>query len=89
MKKKQNFKLDQKLSISEIIAYQSSEGSWSDLKLIGSLFDKEVEAKIAGENDLTAVITYLIAKWIEKNHPEKQFSLVVKKGFNYVKKVVP
>jgi hypothetical protein len=32
------------------------------------------------------VITYLIAKWIEKHHPEKQYSLVVKKGLNFARK---
>lgn len=31
-------------------------------------------------------ITYLICKWIERHYPEKQYSLVVKKGYNFIKK---
>ena len=47
---------------------------------------EDVQKAIASEGELIVVITYLIAKWIEKNHPEKQYSLVVKKGLNFAKK---
>ena len=30
------------------------------------------------------LMTYLVAKWIEKHHPQKQYSLVIKKGLNFV-----
>ena len=36
--------------------------------------------------DVVIVVTFLVSKWIEKNHPQKQYSLVVKKGLNYVTK---
>ena len=29
---------------------------------------------------------YLISRWIEKHYPGTQYHLVVKKGFNFVKK---
>lgn len=41
---------------------------------------------ISKEPNVTVIITYLIAKWIEKHHPEKQYSLVAKKGLNFAKK---
>ena len=33
-----------------------------------------------------AVITYLIAKWMSKHHPQKEYSLIVKKGINFATK---
>ncbi len=33
-----------------------------------------------------AAAAYLIAKWIEKNYPQKQYSLIVKKALNYSQK---
>jgi hypothetical protein len=35
---------------------------------------------------MIVVITYLVARWIEKHHPQKQYNLIVKKGLNYVTK---
>lgn len=37
---------------------------------------------------MIALVTYLVAKWIEKHHPEKQYSLVIKKGLNFVRQHV-
>ena len=39
--------------------------------------------KIAKLKDSIAIITFLVAKWIEKNYPQKQYSLIVKKALNY------
>lgn len=36
---------------------------------------------------MVIAITYLVAKWIEKNHPEKQYALIVKKALSFIKKV--
>ena len=36
---------------------------------------------------MIAVVTYLIAKWIEIYYPDKQYSLVSKKAMNFVKKM--
>jgi hypothetical protein len=41
---------------------------------------------ISKEGDFIKAVTYLVAKWIEKHHPEPQFSLVVRKGLSFVKK---
>ena len=32
------------------------------------------------------MITLLVVKWIQKNHPSKQYSLLTKKGISFVKK---
>lgn len=32
------------------------------------------------------VMTYLIATWIQLNHPDKQYALLVKKAFSWCKK---
>ena len=74
------------VSITDIVALQSTEGSWKDLSLVGKLVSQELQNKISSEANLVVLITYIIAKWIEIHHPEKQYSLVVKKGFNFVKK---
>jgi len=72
-----------------VIASQSTEGSWKDLSLLSSLYSAEVEEKVKNGEYVIAVLTYLVAKWIEKNHPQKQFSLLIKKALNYVKKEIP
>jgi hypothetical protein len=41
---------------------------------------------VKDKKDMVAVLTYLIAKWIEKHYPQKQYSLIVKKAFSYTKK---
>lgn len=33
-------------------------------------------------------ITFFVAKWIEKNHPGKQYSLIIKKAYGFIKKTV-
>jgi hypothetical protein len=37
------------------------------------------------QNPLAAA-AYLIAKWIEKNHPQKQYILIIKKAIGYARK---
>jgi hypothetical protein len=70
------------------VAKQSTEGSWKDLALLGILFGKELQERVAKTVNAIAVITYLVAKWIEKHHPQKQYSLVVKKGLKFASKNV-
>jgi hypothetical protein len=67
---------------------QSTEGFWKDPNLVGKLYGKDLQEQVAKENHLILVITFLVAKWIEKHHPQKQYSLLVKKAFNYVRKHV-
>ena len=76
-------------NISDIISLQSTEGSWKDVHLIEMLYNNsELQNKVKEleEAALKIVITYLVAKWIEKNYPQKQYSLVVKKGINFANK---
>ncbi len=65
---------------------QSADGSWKDISLFQKIFGSDITQTIANEKNKIAVITYLIAKWIEKNYPEKEYSLVAKKGLNFAKK---
>lgn len=74
------------LSISDIIALQSTEGFWKDIHLIAKLYNQELMSSIEKEPQVILLITYLVCKWIEKNYPAKQYSLVVKKGLNFVTK---
>jgi hypothetical protein len=72
--------------IDRVIDAQMADGSWKDIDLITLVLGKAVKDKIAKDSNLTVVITYLICKWIEKHYPGSEYSLVVKKGLNYVKK---
>ena len=74
------------VDIQDVISCQASDGSWKDLKLMKLLFSKEVEELVKKESDQVVIITYLVAKWIEKYYPESQYSLLVKKGFSFIKK---
>ena len=73
-------------SIDKIVACQSTDGSWSDLSLIGQLYLHSLEMKVAKAKHMLVIITYLVAKWIEKKYPQKQYGLVVKKGLKFVEK---
>ena len=54
--------------------------------MLAKLLGKDVEKAVSKEPHLIVVVTYLISKWVEKHHPETQYSLVSKKGLNFVKK---
>jgi hypothetical protein len=77
------------ISIESIIGLQSTEGSWKDFSLLASLYSAEVKERVSSGEHAIAVLTYLVAKWIEKNHPQKQYSLLIKKALNFVKKEIP
>ena len=32
------------------------------------------------------IISYVVAKWIEKHNPEKQYALIIKKAYSFIKK---
>jgi hypothetical protein len=68
-----------------MVAYQAADGSWKDIKLIEKLFGQQVRQQIEKEANLTAVITYLIAKWIQKHSPGTQYSLIIKKALSFAK----
>jgi hypothetical protein len=63
---------------------QSTDGSWKDLSLLSQLFSPEVESSVSMEGEAIAVLTYLIMRWIEKNYPQKQYTLVIKKAKKFV-----
>jgi hypothetical protein len=37
-------------------------------------------------DDRRAAITFLIVTWMEKNHPEKEYTLIIRKAKNWLKK---
>lgn len=41
---------------------------------------------MANEGERYYILAYLVAMWIVKNYPQKQYSLVIKKTLNYSKK---
>ena len=45
-----------------------------------------MEQRVLKEANKIIVLTYLIARWIERHHPDAMYKLIVKKGLNYVKK---
>jgi len=74
------------ITINEVVNCQSTEGSWKDIGLFERLYNQEIAKTISTEKYFIAIMTYLIAKWIEKNYPQKQYMLVIKKGINFAKK---
>ncbi len=72
--------------INSIVSEQDSLGFWKNLSLISKLFSSEVEKAVRSEKNPEAAAAYLIAKWIEKHFPQKQYSLIVKKALNYAQK---
>ena len=50
------------------------------------LKDASVVKMLLNEIKYEIVITYMIAKWLETNHPDKEYILLIKKAMNWVKK---
>ena len=69
--------------LSRVIALQSTLGSWDQLALIEELFGSKVMELVKKSTKQEVVITYLIARWIKKNYPQKEYSLIVRKGISY------
>lgn len=42
--------------------------------------------QISISHNLNAVITYLVAKWMEKNYPSGEYLLILKKARSWLKK---
>lgn len=72
--------------VKEIVKEQLFEGYWNCEEIIEQLYGSDVLSSIQGLADKEAVITYLIVIWIEKKHPEKEYSLIVKKARSWLKK---
>lgn len=70
-----------------VINKQNIDGSWSDFSLISTLLkDDSLRDLIQKDKESLAILTFLVAKWIEKHHPEIEYSLLVKKALNWSKK---
>ena len=71
---------------------QLSDGSWKDIRLAEALFGAEAVQQLLSEPINIAkfspelIVTCLVINWIEKYHKSKQYSLVVKKGLNFLKR---
>lgn len=55
-------------------------------QLFSQKFAQILEEAKAKNIAVAIAITYVVAKWIEKHHPGKQYALIVKKAFSFVKK---
>jgi hypothetical protein len=66
------------------------DGSFPSQDIIKSLFpdiyDRIIEESLARNIPITVVVSYLVAKWIEIYHPQKQYVLIAKKAMSFVKK---
>lgn len=74
--------------IKDVIKEQQFEGFWNGIGVIKHLYgDNAVNDvnKLASE-DRTAAITFLIASWMDKHYPEKEYSLIIRKAKNWLKK---
>lgn len=69
-----------------IVSEQDSEGFWKNFSLIEELFSSDVLKLVKNHQNPLAAAAYLIAKWIEKNFPQKQYTLIVKKAYGYARK---
>jgi hypothetical protein len=54
-----------------VVNEQQFEGFWKNIAIIESLFGNTTAIEIAGLENVNAVITFLILKWIERVHPQK------------------
>ena len=73
-----------------MIKQQNVDGSFVSEDLLKQLFPEDFMSILAeGESkkiSTAAIISYAVAKWIEKHHPEKQYALIIKKAFSFIKK---
>ena len=51
---------------------------------MGKLWDNKIEAAIAKDDNLIAVVTFLVMRWIEVFHPQKQYALLLKKAMKFI-----
>ena len=71
-------------NILKIVSLQSAVGSWNDIRIVNELFGSKVEEHVLKSISRETVITYLIAKWIERHYSQKEFCLIAKKGIHFV-----
>lgn len=73
-----------------MIKQQNVDGSFVLENLLKQLFPEDFITILAeGENkkiSAAVIISYAVAKWIEKYHPEKQYALIIKKAYSFIKK---
>lgn len=74
------------ITIEQLVGKQTFEGFWSDFDLIETLYSEALAALLAPLGCRTAAITYVVIKWIERNHPGNEYSLILKKAKNWLKK---
>jgi hypothetical protein len=68
------------------------DGSFPSQGILQSLFpniyDKIIQESQARNVPITVSVSYLVAKWIEIYHPQKQYVLIAKKAMGFVKKSI-
>lgn len=73
-------------TIKRLVDEQDSDGCWKNLSLIDELFGSEAREIVSQQQNPFAAVAYLLAKWIEKHHPQKQYSLIIKKAISFASK---
>jgi hypothetical protein len=78
------------MKIEDLIRQQNVDGSFVSKELLKQLYRKDFKIILAegeAKNILVAVIIlYVVAKLIEAHHPEKKYSLIIKKAYSFIKK---
>lgn len=67
---------------------QLFEGYWSNLAIVEQIYGESAAGQVADlpEEDRTTAITFLVVAWIEKHHSQNEYTLIVRKARNWLKK---
>ncbi len=57
-------------------------------QIFPDIYDKIIQETQARNVPITVVVSYVVAKWIEIHHPQKQYALIAKKAMSYAKKSI-
>lgn len=73
--------------INSIIKLQAPNGSWNQNGLIDKLSKSPKEIQdMCKKLGAQLVITQLVVNWIQNNHNDKQYALIIKKAQAWIKK---
>lgn len=74
-------------NLEQIVNSQNVNGSWDDAELLKNICkDWAQVSKLFEKWGQQLVVTHLIARWIQRYHNEKQYSLILKKALAWIKK---
>ena len=63
-KKKERRTILSEKSVKNILAQESLDGSWTDINLVGRLYNEDLRDDASKGEEVIIVITYLVAIWV-------------------------